>query len=84
MKEVGVRQLKEQAGDIIRRVRENKETIIITHRGNPVAKLVPIEGMTAEAAAVWAEMDRLAEEITRRWPPGVSAVEAVSEQRREI
>jgi len=29
-------------------------------------------------------MDALAEEISAVWPPGVSAAEAVAEQRREL
>ena len=85
MAEIGIRELKQQASDIIRRVKEDKEdkeTITITRRGKAVAKLVPIEGMTTEAEAVWAEMDELARDISRHWPEGVSAVDAVSEQRR--
>ena len=33
-------------------------------------------------AAVWAEMDALAQEIGRRWPQGLGAVEALSGSRR--
>ena len=35
-------------------------------------------------AAIWAELDQLAAEIGARWPDGVSAAEAVAEQRREL
>jgi prevent-host-death family protein len=84
---VGIRELKQQASEILRRVREKKEIITITYRGKAVAKLVPVESLEdkrAEAAAVWAEMEELAREIGRHWPPDVSAAEAVSEQRREL
>jgi prevent-host-death family protein len=87
MMEVGIRELKQRASYILRQVREKKETIIITHRGRPVARLVPVEDLEskrAEALAVWAEMDELAREIGAHWPEGVSAVEAVREQRREL
>ena len=87
MAEVGIRELKQQASEILRRVREKKEIITITYRGKAVAKLVPVESLEdkrAEAAAVWAEMEELAREIGRHWPPGVSAAEVVSEQRREL
>jgi prevent-host-death family protein len=87
MVEVGIRELKQRASYILRQVWEKKETIIITHRGRPVAKLVPVEDLEskrAEALAVWAEMDELAREIGAHWPKGVSAVEAVREQRREL
>jgi len=87
MVEVGVRELKRRASHILRQVREKKETITITYRGRPVARLVPVEDMEskrAEALAVWAKMDDLAREIGAHWPEGVSAVEAVREQRREL
>ena len=53
----------------------------------PKAKLAPVEdadSQRAEALRVWAEMDELAQEIGAHWPKGVSAVEAVEEQRREL
>ena len=87
MVEVGVRELKRRASHILRQVREKKETFIITYRGRPVARLVPAEDMEskkAEALAVLAEIDELAREIGAHWPEGVSAVEAVREQRREL
>lgn len=37
-----------------------------------------------ELAAWWAEHDRLVEEIGAHWPEGVSAVDAIREQRREL
>ncbi|MSQ13675.1 MAG: type II toxin-antitoxin system Phd/YefM family antitoxin [Dehalococcoidia bacterium] len=87
MREVGIRELKDHASELLREVRESKETIMITYRGKAVAQLVPVtdpEKLRGEARAAWAEMDKLAEEIGRKWPKGVSAVEAVREQRREL
>ncbi len=37
-----------------------------------------------EDRKVLAEMDELAKETSKHWPPGVSAEEAVREQRREL
>ena len=34
--------------------------------------------------AIWRDLDRLAKEIGAVWPKGVSAVDAVREQRREL
>jgi hypothetical protein len=34
-----------------------------------------------ESERIWAEMDKLAEEISKEWPKNASAVEAISEQR---
>ena len=88
MSSVGVRELKEQTSQILRRVREGRETIEVTYHGKVVARLVPVEESkidnSAEIAAVWAEMDQLAAEIGARWPAGVSAADAVSEGRREL
>ncbi|CAA9558881.1 MAG: hypothetical protein AVDCRST_MAG88-1332 [uncultured Thermomicrobiales bacterium] len=88
MASVGVRELKEQTSQILRRVREGRETIEVTYHGKVVARLVPVEELavdrSAEFAAVWAEMDRLAAEIGARWPAGVSAADAVSGGRREL
>ncbi len=87
MVKVGIRQLKEHASDLLRRVRERNEIITITHRGRAVARLVPVtdeDSEKAEARTIWAGMDELAQEIDVHWPEGVSAVDAVHEQRREI
>ena len=87
MTEVGIRELKTQVSDIIRRVREDKETYIVTYRGKPVAKLEPVqdnEEQLARDLSILEEMDRLAEEITKHWPEGVSAVDAVKADRREL
>ena len=87
MGEVGIRELKQRTSEVLRRVREHREVITITNRGRVVARLIPVEEAgekTAEASRVWADMDQLAQEIGARWPVGVSAVEAIREQRREL
>ncbi len=87
MTEVGIRELKTQASDIIRRVRENNESYIVTYRGRPVAKLEPVQNNEEQLArdlSILEEMDRLAEEITKHWPKGLSAADAVSADRREL
>jgi prevent-host-death family protein len=56
MQAVGVRELKERTSEIVRRVREGRETIAVTYRGTVVARLVPAEepqpADTAEMAAL--------------------------------
>ncbi len=87
MVEVGIRELKQNASSILRKVSEGRETITITHRGRAIAKLVPVvdaESEREEAWEVWAEMDELAKEIDALWQGNRSAVEAVEEQRREL
>ena len=85
MGEIGIRELKQHTSEIVRRVRQEKESFVITYRGRVVARLVPVEEAgrkRAEAAAVWVEMNQLATEIGAHWPAGLSAEEAVAEQRR--
>jgi prevent-host-death family protein len=79
---VGIRELKQQTSELIRRVREEGEEIQVTYRGEVVALLVPVRraGKPGEEQA-WANLDLLAAEIQARWPEGVSASEAVAEGR---
>jgi prevent-host-death family protein len=84
MPEIGVRELKLRASEIVRRVREENESFEVTYRGRVVARLVPAldRPRKADVNGIWREMDELAEEISASWPEGVTAAEAVAEQRR--
>jgi prevent-host-death family protein len=82
---VGVRELKDNLSGMLQRVRLDRETIDITHRGQTIARLVPVEPPPPapdEIEALMADLATLAAEIGRQWPAGVSAVEAVAEGRR--
>ena len=94
MSRVGVRELRNQATEIIRAVREDRAEYVITYHGRPVAVLMPLEegwleGETREAVRAAssalqarAEMEALREEIARSWKSEQTAVEQISEQRR--
>ena len=87
MREVGIKELKQYASEIIRYALTSHEEVAITLRGKVVARLVPVEtpeDRRERAMRVWKDMDELAAEIGRSWPKGVSAVEAIAEQRREL
>lgn len=79
---VGVRELKQQASELIRLVRETGSEVQVTYHGEVVALLIPVKPMTADTQKAWQKLDHLAAEINARWSQGVSAVEAVSEGRR--
>ena len=84
---VGIRELKQNTSKLLRRVREEGEIIEITYYGEVIARLVPVNPPAAadqDLAAIWADMDQLAAEISAKWPEGVSAVEAVREVRRDL
>jgi prevent-host-death family protein len=79
---VGIRELKQQASELIRLVREEGKELQITYRGKVVALIVPVaRPKQAESEAAWASLDALAAEIGARWPEGVTSVEAVAEVR---
>ncbi len=86
MKTIGIRELREKASEVLRRVREKGDVYEVTYRGRVVARLVPASqpGSGVALPEIWAEWDKLAREVSARWPKGVSAVEAVREQRREL
>ena len=87
MGEIGIRELKQRANEILRQVREEQETFTVTYRGKVVAKLVPVVDASIEqerTSAIWTQMDELSREIVTLWPPGMPAAEAVAEQRREL
>lgn len=43
MQQVGLRELRDRASKILREVRENKSQYIITHHGQPIALLIPVD-----------------------------------------
>ena len=84
MRVIGSRQLKASLGAVLRDVREHHEEYAVTHRGRVVARLIPATSPSApgpEFEALWSEMDALADEISRDWPSGVSAADAIAEDR---
>jgi prevent-host-death family protein len=87
MTSAGIRELKANASEIIRKVRERGEVVDITYHGEVVARLVPVRSplpLPAETAALMTDLDQLAAEIAAAWPEGVSAGDAIRDARREL
>jgi prevent-host-death family protein len=86
MEEVGVRELKIHASEIVRKVREERVRYTITYRGKPVGVLMPVDeagDLPPEAQPdPWAELERLGEEIGRGWQSEKTSAELISEMRR--
>jgi prevent-host-death family protein len=82
-KSIGVRELRTSASRILRRVRDKRESVDVTVRGEVVARIVPVvsaDQSAKPASAIWSDIDRLAAEIGRHWRPrSKSAVETVRE-----
>lgn len=94
MPKVGVRELKNQATEIVRSVREERTEYIVTYHGRPVAVLLPVnetwlqtEQNRAAVSAMpgpelLAELEALRAEIDASWRSDKTAVEIISEGRR--
>jgi prevent-host-death family protein len=84
MEEIGIRELKARASEVVRAVKERRVRYLITQRGRPVALLVPLDALPPQPNAdeVWARLEELGKEIARNWQSEKSAVEILSEMRR--
>jgi prevent-host-death family protein len=87
MAEIGVRKLKEKTSEVIRKVREERAAYDVTYRGRVVARIIPAADRAFDkekAREVLARMKELAKEIGEEWPKGVSAVDAIREDRDRL
>jgi len=90
MAEIGVRELKTRASEIIREVREHRARYLITYRGRPVGVLLPLEEpepkdlapVAAPGAMIWEELVALGEEIGQGWQSSLTSAELLSGMRR--
>ena len=79
---VGIRELKQQASELVRLVRETGNEVQVTYHGEVVALLIPVKSANKDYKNAWATLDNLAAEIGARWPKGISAADAMAEARR--
>ena len=85
---IGVRELKNQASQIVRTVHEELAEYVITVHGKPVAVLRPILDVDekawqqSEIDSFVAQMDILAQQVADEWQSDKTAVELLEEQRR--
>ncbi len=87
MEVIGIRELKDHATQIMRKVREEGAEYQVTYHGKVIARIGPVipgELEPIDQEDIWADWDALAEEIGKHWPEGVSAVDAVRDVRREL
>ncbi len=86
MRSIGIRDLKQHTSRVVRQVRRG-EAVEVTFRGRPVARLVPVAApprVGRSVAAVWSDLDRLAEEIDAHWRGRGGAALAVRQGRRDL
>jgi prevent-host-death family protein len=90
MPEIGVRELKARASEIIRAVRDHRAYYTVTYRGRPVAVLMPLSEVSPLVAEpggeaetnVWPKLMRLGEEIGRGWRVSDISADLLSRMRR--
>jgi len=82
--EIGIRELKSRASEVVRAVKEERARYIITQRGKPAALIVPLDSAPPEKSAdeVWERLVKIGEELGKGWQSEKSAVEILSEMRR--
>jgi prevent-host-death family protein len=83
-KEIGIRELKAHASEVVRAVQEKRARYVITQRGKPVALIVPLDAAPPDKSAdeVWERLMKLRDELGKSWQSEKSAVEILSEMRR--
>ncbi len=90
MPDIGVRELKTHASEIIRNVREHRIPYVVTHRGNPVGLLTPLpesnirlmDNVEAASGNVWDELTELGQAIAQGWQSDKTSAEILAEMRR--
>ena len=85
MPEVGVRELKARASEILREVHDRRVRYTITYRGRPIGVLLPVPEVPSEGYRgedPWEELTHLGEDISRNWQSPLSSMELLTEMRR--
>ena len=82
--EIGIRELKSRASEVVRAVKEERARYIITQRGKPAAMIVPLDAVPAKKSddEAWERLMKIREELGKGWQSEKSAVEILSEMRR--
>jgi prevent-host-death family protein len=87
MSEIGIRELKAKASELVRRVAEEHAVYTITRRGRPVGVLAPADFAGARGGAAgreaWARLLGIAERMAKQPGPRNSALEELFKMRRE-
>ena len=83
--EIGIRELKARASEVVRAVQEQRARYVITQRGKPAALIIPLDAEVPEKSSddeVWERLMKIREELGKGWQSEKSAVEILSEMRR--
>ncbi len=82
--EIGIRELKIHASEVVRAVKEKRARYVVTQRGVPAALIIPLDAIVAKPSddEVWERLLKIRDELGKGWQNEKSAVEILSEMRR--
>lgn len=84
MEEIGIRELKARASDVVRAVKEQRARYVITQRGVPVAVIIPMDAMLPEKnnGEALEKMMEIRKKLGKSKQNKKSSVDILSEMRR--
>ena len=84
MEEIGIRELKARASDVVRAVKEQRTHYVVTQRGKPVAAIIPMDAILPEKKNddSWDRLMEIRKKLGKGKRKKKSSVEILSEMRR--
>jgi prevent-host-death family protein len=84
MEEIGIRELKARASDVVRAVKEQRARYVVTQRGEPVAVIIPMDAVLPEKQddESWGKLMEIRKKLAKGKKNKKSSVEILSEMRR--
>jgi len=82
--EIGIRELKSRASEVVRAVKEERTRYVVTQRGIPVAVIVPVDAVPPEKDndESWEKLMEIRKKLGEGIKNKKSSVEILSEMRR--
>ena len=82
--EIGIRELKSRASEVVRAVKEQRARYVVTQRGVPVAAIIPMDAMLPEKKdeESWDRLMEIRKKLGKGRKNKKSSVEILSEMRR--
>ena len=84
MEEIGIRELKARASDVVRAVKEQRARYVVTQRGKPVAAIIPMDAVLPEKNndESWDKLMEIRMKLGKGRKNKKNSVEILSEMRR--
>ena len=82
--EIGIRELKARASEVVRAVKEERARYVVTQRGKPVAAIIPMDAMLPDKKDEygWEKLMEVRARLGRDKRKKKSSLEILSEMRR--